>query len=71
LLLAAPRDPGQDNEPGEKWWKGYQPLSIPASPEEDVDVTGENILRESARIIAFLDDTERAYGRFFLLLKFD
>ena len=65
LLLASPRDPGQEDEPGEKWWKGNQPMFNPASSEEELDITGETVLRETARIIAFLDDTERSYGRFF------
>jgi hypothetical protein len=64
LLLASPRDSGHEDEPGEKWWKGNQPLSNPASSEEE-DITGENVLRETARIMAFLDDTERSYGRFY------
>ena len=65
LLLAFPRDPGQEDEPGETWWKGNQPLSNPENSEEEVDITGEAVLRETARIMAFLDDTERSYGRFF------
>jgi hypothetical protein len=65
LLLASPRDPGQEDEPGEKWWKGNQPLSNPTSSEEETDITGETVLRETARIMAFLDETERSYGRSF------
>lgn len=67
FLLAAPRDPGPDDEPGEKWWKGNQPMSNLTGADEEMDTTGENVLREAARIMSFLDDTERAYGRSFLI----
>jgi hypothetical protein len=63
FLLGAPRDPGSEEEPGDKWWRGSQPLSNPAGSDEEVDITGENVLREAARIMTFLDDSERAYGR--------
>jgi hypothetical protein len=63
FLLAAPQNPGSEDEPGDKWWKGNQPVKIPAASDDGVDVTGEIVLREAARIMAFLDDTERAYGR--------
>ena len=63
FLLGAPRDPGSEDEPGDKWWRGSQPLSNLAGSDEEADVTGEKVLREAARIMSFLDDSERAYGR--------
>lgn len=66
FLLAAPRDPGTEDEPGEKWWRGSQPLTNAAVSDEEVDITGEIVLREAARIMSFLDDTIRSYGRRFL-----
>jgi hypothetical protein len=62
FLLASPRDPGNEDGPHEGWWNGGQPVAN--SPVEDgMDVTGESVLRETARIMAFLDDTERAFGK--------
>jgi hypothetical protein len=66
FLLAAPRDPGIDSEPNEKWWKGGQSMTTSTASDEN-DVTGESVLREAARIMAFLDDTERSFGRFTLI----
>jgi hypothetical protein len=64
LLLASPRD-GGDNAPGETWWNGGSSVKSLNSGdlEEGVDSTGLAVLRETAKIMAFLDDTERAYGR--------
>src|SRR5277367_78542 len=64
FLLACPRDAGSEEGPGEIWWKGNQHGATTEGIER-VDVTGEIILREGARIMAFLDDTDRAYGRQF------
>jgi hypothetical protein len=66
FLLASPRDPGTEDGPGEGWWKGSQSPANGAVGE-DIDATGEAVLREAARIMAFLDDTERAYGRYVCL----
>lgn len=68
FILAAPRDPGVDKEPSDKWWKGGQSM-ITATSSEDGDVTGESLLREAARIMSFLDDTERSFGRFILVMR--
>ena len=66
FLLAAPRD-GIEEIPAETWWNGGgSPPSTPASIEEGVDSTGLAVLKEIAKIMAFLDDTDRAYGRFLL-----
>ena len=62
FLLACPKDPGSEEGPGENWWKGNQNGATLATPD-GVDSTGEVILREAARVMAFLDDTDRAYGR--------
>ena len=62
FLLACPRDSGSEDGPGENWWKGNQ-IGAMMEGVEGVDVTGEIILREAARVMAFLDDTDRAYGR--------
>jgi len=62
LLLSSPREPGAVEFPGEGWWKGTHTLPAPMD-EEESDTTGEAVLREAARIMAFLDDTDRAYGR--------
>jgi len=64
FLLACPRDAGNEEEPSETWWKGSQKEVATNTSAEEVDVTGEVILREAARVMAFLDDTDRAYGRF-------
>jgi hypothetical protein len=62
FLLASPRDPGNEDGPQDGWWNGGQ--AVANHPVEDgMDVTGECVLRETARIMAFLDDTERAYGK--------
>jgi hypothetical protein len=62
FILAAPKDPGHQEAPGDTWWQGGHPTSTLESNE--IDVTGECILRECARTMAFLDDTERAYGKY-------
>ena len=64
FLLACPRDVGSEEGPGETWWKGSQKDFATPVSSEGVDITGESILREAARIMAFLDDTDRAYGRY-------
>jgi hypothetical protein len=69
FVLAAPRDPGSDNEPNDKWWKGGQSMTT-ATSSDDTDITGESVLREAARIMAFLDDTERSFGRFILGMRY-
>jgi hypothetical protein len=62
FLLAAPRDEEKEEFPPEGWWNGNGPL--PTAPEsEGVDTTGEAVLLEAARIMAFLDDTDRSYGK--------
>lgn len=62
FLLASPRELGFEDGPDDTWWKGNRP-SPNSAGSEDVDLTGEAILRESARIMTFMDDTDRAYGR--------
>ena len=69
FLLACPRDPGSEDGPGENWWKGKQNGAM-TEGIEGVDVTGEVILREAARVMAFLDDSDRAYGRYSPLQHF-
>jgi hypothetical protein len=61
FLLASPRDPTSE-EPADGWWKGGQELSTIG--DEESDPTGQTILREAAKIMAFLDDSERSYGKY-------
>ena len=65
FLLASPREPvaREQLQVGERWWKGGQISSIAPSSAGDGDVTGEGVLLEAAKIMAFLDDTNRSYGR--------
>jgi hypothetical protein len=66
ILLASPRDAGNEAQPGDGWWYGAQPLQPESTPSDDTtDSTGEHLLREAARAMAFLDSTERAYGQYF------
>src|SRR5579862_7694957 len=65
FLLASPRD-GIEEIPAETWWNGSGVQSSPADIEEEVDAVGLAVLKEIARIMAFLDETERAYGRSFV-----
>jgi Ubiquitin interaction motif len=66
FLLAVPKEPDSQDTPGDTWWLGSHPLTNPETSNE-IDVTGEILLRECGRTMAFLDDSERAYGRFTLL----
>jgi hypothetical protein len=65
FLLASPRDPGSDALPTDGWWYGGQPSPVENTTDDDTtDITGQNMLREAARTMAFLDGTERAYGQY-------
>lgn len=61
FLLASPTDPTGE-EPADGWWKGDQELST--TGDEESDPTGQTILREAAKIMAFLDNSERSYGKY-------
>lgn len=64
FLLASPRDPGSDAPPGDGWWHGGQPSPVENTTDDSTaDIAGQNLLREAARTMAFLDSTERAYGQ--------
>jgi len=65
FLLASPREPvvRDQLQIGERWWKGGQINSIAPSSAGDGDATGEGVLLETAKVMAFLDDTDRSYGR--------
>ena len=65
LLLASPRASGDEVQPADGWWCGNQP-PLPESTTNDdtTDTTGENLLREAARAMAFLDSSDRAYGQY-------
>jgi len=59
FILGSPRE-GADQTPEDKWWNGAR---IMDSETDDEDSTGLGILRETGRTMAFLDHTERAYGK--------
>lgn len=61
FLLASPRESSME-EPTEGWWNGSQELAT--SNDETDDGTGESVLREAARIMAFLDGSIRSYGKY-------
>lgn len=65
LLLASPRASGDEVQPADGWWCGNQP-PVPESTTTDdtTDTTGEKLLREAARAMAFLDNSDRAYGQY-------
>lgn len=65
ILLASPRDPGNEIQPGDGWWYGNQPLQPEnTTNDDDTDPRGVSLLREASRAMAFLDGTERSYGQY-------
>ncbi|KAF3771263.1 hypothetical protein M406DRAFT_349622 [Cryphonectria parasitica EP155] len=59
LLEGAPRSYGHDKD----WWKGTNIISPQASGQDwGGDVPGVSLVDELQRLIAFLDETDRAYG---------
>jgi hypothetical protein len=61
FILSAPRD-GEDQTPDDRWWDGTRTHDDDSTDVDDT--TGLALLRETARIMAFLDDTDRAYGKY-------
>ena len=61
LLLASLRD-GTEETPWDSWWNGGQSQSRGRLEESEKDPS-ISVLEETARIVAFLDETERAYGK--------